>query len=191
MIRLKVLSRSEVEGYLKAHAEIGADRVQHEGIRPFFSGPDAGEIVLEYPPKLESLSYFARAIATIAYEPAHFAGALVWFTTWGVWNESDEAVFYRIVEGLRAGAGQPASFEAFPGQHYRADELTESIGMLVLPMIIGWDAYYCPTWSWGVPEFFLRVSHDSYVAIVTRRKEFRERARSALKEAKIDAGPAS
>jgi hypothetical protein len=184
---LKVLSKFEVENFLEAHAKIGHDRIQHEGLRPFFTGPEVGEIVLEYPPKLERLSYFARVIPTIGYEPAHFSGALLWFTTWGVWNESDEGVFYRIVEGLRAGAGQSASFEAFPGQLYRADEFTESIGMLLLPMIIGWDAYYFPTWSWGVPEFFLQVSHDSYVVIVTRTKKFYETALSALKEAHIEA----
>lgn len=42
-------------------------------------------------------------------------------------------------------------------------------------MTFGWDAFYVPRWSYGYDEFFLYVSHDSFVSIVTRTKEFYER----------------
>ena len=38
-------------------------------------------------------------------------------------------------------------------------------------MIFGWDTYYLPRWQYGLDEFFLRISHDSYVNVVTRTKQ--------------------
>jgi hypothetical protein len=154
----------------------------------FFADPEASCIDLEYPPKLERLSFFARFLATIGYEAGDFQGALLWFTEWGVWNLQEEAVGYRVVESMHRAAGQPKSFEAAPGHLFRADELQDAIGMLLQPMVFGWDAYYLPHWSYGTHQFFLHVSHDSFVSVVTRRKEFYDRVFGLLKE--LDLRPA-
>ena len=61
-----------------------------------------------------------------------------------MWNLTDEAIGYRIVESMHRAAGQTQSFEAGPGHQYRADELSDSVGMLMQPMIFGWDGYYMP-----------------------------------------------
>ena len=44
--------------------------------------------------------------------------------------------------------------------------------MLMQPMVFGFDAYYLPKWSYGTGQFFLYVSHDSFVSVVTRTREF-------------------
>ena len=44
------------------------------------------------------------------------------------------------------------------------------------PMVFGWDAYYLPRWSFGYESFFLSVSHDSFVTVVTRTTAFYEKA---------------
>ena len=73
---------------------------------------------------------------------------------------------------MHTAAGQPKSFEAGPGHHFRGDELNEAIGLLLQPMVFGWDANYVPRWSYGPDQFFLHVSHDSFVTVVTRTNEF-------------------
>ena len=54
-------------------------------------------------------------------------------------------------------------------------------------MIFGWDAYYIPRWSYGTDEFFLHISHDSFVSIVTRTTAFYEKVFAILKE--LDLNP--
>ena len=60
--------------------------------------------------------------------------------------------------------------------------MNEAVGMLLLPMIFGWDAVYVPSWSYGTDQFFLHVSHDSYVTIVTRTKDFYDKVFGLLEE---------
>jgi hypothetical protein len=43
-------------------------------------------------------------------------------------------------------------------------------------MLFGWDANYVPHWSYGPDQFFLHLSHDLFVTIVTRTKEFYDKA---------------
>ena len=81
------------------------------------------------------------------------------------------------------------SFEAGAGFQFRADELELAIGMLLQPMIFGWDAFYYPSWSYGLDQFFLHVSHDSFVTIVTKTKEFHDRLLAHMMELDLDAKP--
>jgi hypothetical protein len=89
-----------------------------------------------------------------------------------VWNYLEEGIGYRIVEAIHSAAGQPTSFENGPAHNFRGDELNEAIGLLLQPMVFGWDANCVPRWSYGPDQFFLHVSHDSFVTVVTRTKEY-------------------
>jgi hypothetical protein len=126
-------------------------------------------------------------MATLGYEATDFQGAMLWFTKWGIWSPRDEGIGYRIIEAMHAAAGQPGSLETSPGHLFRADELDDAIGMLLQPMIFGWDAVFVPSWSYGHPEFFLHVSHDSYVTVVTRTQEFHAKVFEDLQ--KLDLNP--
>lgn len=110
----------------------------------------------------------------------------MWFCNWGVWNLFDEGIGYRIVEKLNAGSGQPKAFEVSPGHQYRADELPDAIGMLLQPMIFAWDSYYLPIWSYGTGKFFLHISHDSIVSVITRTKEFHDRVFQQLEKLNLN-----
>jgi len=189
---LKVLTATEVGEWFSWSArfpDLGSDYVHCDGKSLFFTHPEANCIDLEYPPKLERLPFFARFLATVGCEEIHFEGALIWFTEWGVWNSRDEAIGYRVVEAMHSAAGQPKSFEGVPGHLFRADELCDTVGMLLQPMIFGWDAYYFPRWSYGTHQFFLHVSHDSFVSGVTRTKEFYDRVFGLLKELELGPSP--
>ncbi len=183
---MKVLSDAEVHEWLTAFPG-GTEYVHRDAGGLFFSDPEASCIDIEYPPKLERLPFFVRYLATLGYESRDFSGALLWFTEWNVWNTLDEGVGYRIVEAMHSAAGQPRSFESAPGHLFRADELTEATGLLLQPMVFGWDAIYLPRWSFGTDQFFLHVSHDSFVSVVIRSKEFYGRVFSLLKD--LDLNP--
>ena len=165
------------------------DAIHFDDAGLFFTHPEARCIDLEYPQKLERLPFFARYLSTLVYEEKDFRGAVLWFTEWGVWQASDEAAGYRIIECINRASGHPASFEVSPGHSFRADELSEAIGMLLQPMIFGWDAYYVPNWSYGFEEFFLHVRHDSFVTVVTRTKEFYDRVFQNLEKLELHPKP--
>jgi hypothetical protein len=173
---LQVLNAAELSSWFVRLPNQDTEAVRYDGDGPFFTHPEASCLQIEYPQKLERLPFLARTLATITHESKDFAGALLWFTGWGVWNYLDEGIGYRIVEAIHSATGQPKSFEAGPGHHFRGDELNEAIGLLLQPMIFGWDAIYVPRWSYGPDQFFLHVSHDSFVTVVTRTKEFHGKA---------------
>ena len=154
----------------------GGDEYAHfDGRDLFFICTEANCIDLEYPRKLERLPFFARYLSTVGYGPTDFSGATIWFTEWGVWNDADERAGYAIIEAMHRANGQPLAFEVAPAHVFRADELAEAVGMLLQPMVFGWDAYYLPRWSHGTDEFFIHISHDSFISDVTRTKTFHER----------------
>jgi len=47
-------------------------------------------------------------------------------------------------------------------------------------MIVGWDAYYIPQANKDCLEFFLFVSHDSFLDIVTNTEKSYERVMEIL-----------
>lgn len=38
-------------------------------------------------------------------------------------------------------------------------------------MLVGWDAFYVPTWAYGGLDYFLAVSHDGFADVEIRTKE--------------------
>jgi hypothetical protein len=169
---LHVLTAAELNNWFAKLTNHDTQTIQYDADGPFFTHTEANCLHVENPQKLERLPFLARTLATITYESKDFAGALLWFTGWGVWNYSEEGIGYRIVEAIHRAAGQQKSFEDAPGHHFRGDELNEATGLLLQPMVFGWDANYVPQWSYGPEQFFLHVSHDSFVTVVTRTKEY-------------------
>jgi hypothetical protein len=186
---LRVLTAAEVEEWFQPWPREKSEYAHYDGSDLFYSDPEANCIDLEYPNKVERMAYFARLLATIGYQDVDFRGALLWFTQWDVWNPQDEGIGYRIVEAMHRAAGQPISFEAGPGHLFRADELHDATAMLLQPMIIGWDAFYLPNWSYGTGQFFLHISHDSFVSIVTRTRKFYDRAFGVLENVELNPKP--
>lgn len=191
---MQVLSAEEVAKWFQGfqNLEPDSDYVHADEDGLFYTHPEATCIDLEYPAKLEKLPFFARRVATIGYEEQHFDGAMIWLYNWGVWNLFEEGIGYRIVERINAGVGQPKSFEVAPGHRFRADELSDAIGMLMQPMIFAWDSYYLPIWSYGgSSDFFLHISHHSIVSVVTRTKLFHDEAVKQLEELQLNPKPAN
>ncbi len=181
---MRVIAAAEEVG--KFYRELkDPDRLQCNERGFFFSYQEASSITLHYPPKLERLPYFARFVATLGYDEVDFQGAVLWITECGVWQRREEGIGYRLVENLSRASGQPRSFEATEAYGFRSDELVEAIGMMMQPMIFGWNAYFVPQYSYGVEECFLKISHDSYVRVETRTREFHDRVLKDLEKAEL------
>jgi hypothetical protein len=127
------------------------------------------------------LVYLARLVARLGYEEIDFRSAHLWLTTWGVWNPQVEAIGRTTLEHFRRSYGENRSLESAPGHLFRDDEFVEAVSCLLTPMIVGWDAYYVPQWAYGHLDYFVFVSHDSFLDIKIRTREMYEKALSSLK----------
>jgi hypothetical protein len=146
-----------------------------------FDGPEAKSTNLSlkvFEP--HQLVHLARLLAHLNYDEGHFAGAEFWITQSAVWNQQEEAVALKTLERMRQGYGENRALESAPAHLFRSDEFVESVSFLLQPMLIGWDAYYIPHWSWGSLDFFLFVSHDAFVRIETRTTQMKEKVTQKL-----------
>lgn len=117
------------------------------------------------------LLYLARLLAHLTYDEVHFRGATLWVTAFEIWNPLEEAITLKLFEQCRRSYGEIRSLESAPGTYFRHDEFVESVCCLLQPMLIGWDAYYIPTWAYGGLDYFVAVSHDGFASVETRTRE--------------------
>jgi hypothetical protein len=174
---MNAVTENEMRDYLAKHEDL---RCAERRLR--FDHPDAkaicADLRLQEP---HQLVHLARLVAHLTYEEIHFHSASLWITQWGVWNDHDEAVALKTIERFRQGYGENRSLQRAPGHFFRHDEFVESVACLLQPMLVGWDAYYIPQWSWGPLDYFVFVSHDCFLHIETRTAEMYEKAIDLLK----------
>ncbi len=189
---MKVLTREMLAESLEWYNKMGEDYVKIDGDRLCYSHPEAAQFTVMLPDRIEQLPFFVRNLGLLGYEQVHYAGATIWLTDVGIWDEFLEGIGYQILESMNYGVGQPLSFCNTKGYSFRADELVKALGLLIQPMVFGWDAYYLPRWNWGgCSEYFLKVSHHSCVDVHTKTKQFHDVAIRELAAAKFQlyAGP--
>lgn len=126
------------------------------------------------------LVYLARLLAHLTYDEIHFSSARLWITTWGVWDQLEEAIAFKTFENFRRCYGENRSIEAAPGTSFRHDQFIESVCCLLQPMLIGWDAYYIPTWAYGHLDYFIAISHDGFADIEVRTPDMHEQVTKLL-----------
>ncbi len=160
---------------------LSAMNLQYDEFRVWF--PDAGakrfRITLEVK-QPHQLIHLARLVAQIDYDPRHLNAASLWIRAWGMWNPLVEAISLKTFEQLRRSYGENRSLELAPGTYFRHDEFVEAVCCLLQPILVGWDACYVPTWTYGHLDFFVFVSHDSYIEVQARTPEMSERVGKAL-----------
>ncbi|HVM93751.1 MAG TPA: hypothetical protein VMT67_13105 [Terriglobales bacterium] len=170
-------TEKEMQEYLSGHGNLRCN-----GKSIGFDYPEAKSIRLDLRvSEPHQFLYLARLVAHLRYEEIQFEGASLWITQSGVWNSLQEAVALTTIERFRQGYGENRSLQAAPGHFFRHDEFVESVACLLQPILIGWDAYYVPRWAWGALDYFVVVSHDSFIDIQTRTIEMYEEAVRILK----------
>ena len=180
---MKVLTAKMVTESLDWYKNTGDDYVKYDGKHLHYIHPEAAQFTVDIPDEVERLPFFAKCLATLAYEEKHFLGAKIWVTDAGIWDEYLEGIGYQILEAINIAEGQTMSFWEARGYDFRADELVKTLGVLIQPMVFGWDAYYLPR---GCSEYFLQVSHHSCVDVHTRTKQFHDKAIKQLVACKFD-----
>lgn len=114
----------------------------------------------------------ARVIALADYlvptwADVPFRGALLWIRETGIWGEFSERTAAAIFRQMRLAAGEARALEERPGHLFSAGEIFEMHSYLVVPTLFGWDAFLVPQGE----GYFLFVSHDGVVGVVTRTQE--------------------
>jgi hypothetical protein len=154
-----------------------------EGKKLSFPGPSRRCIrVVFRMQEPHQIVYLARLLAHLSYEEIHFRGSYLWITASDIWNPLEEAVALKGLEQFRKSYGENRSLQSAPGAHFRHDEFVESVCCLLYPMLVGWDAYYVPTWAWGGLQYFISVSHDGFADIETNTAEMYASAAKILED---------
>lgn len=157
--------------------------VKFKGGEPYYSHPEARRIYIWLPKDQQRIPNLAFFLANLGYDSRDSDGALLWFSDFGIWNNTSEEIGYQVVESMHIAHGQPLPFSLGIGHEFRSDELKKAVGLLVQGIVFGWDTYYVPRWQWGGSTFFfLKFSHDEYVEITVRTNEFYEKVVSELRE---------
>jgi hypothetical protein len=163
-------TNSEMKNWLTAHEELRCDEM-----KLYFADAHTHSITIDLRVKEpHQLIYLARLIAHLACEEINFSHGYLWLTTWGVWAASEESIGFKTLDQFRRSYGENRSLDAAPGHYFRHDEFTESVCCLLQPMLMGWDAYYVPTWANGDLDYFVAVNHDSFVNIESRTPEMHD-----------------
>lgn len=180
---MEVLTAEMIAKSFEGSAKLDDTYVKYDDGRLHYTHPEAAQFTIRFPKSVEQLPYFVHRISLLGYGQQYFMGAQIWFTDTGIWNEFQEGIGYQILESVNTAAGQPMSFCKAVGYDFRADELVKALGVLIQPMVFGWDAYYLPR---GYYEYFLQISHHACVDVHTMSKDFHDKVIKELVASKLD-----
>ena len=91
---------------------------------------------------------------------------LLWITLTGVWPSSEDWPAYYA---MRGEWGERRALGVAPGHWFRRGENEPLTRFLTAVMENAWDAYVLPVRHNGEIEVRLRISHDEYVELQSRR----------------------
>lgn len=161
---MKILSREQAKAWCEErgiYADTGGRLVSLR----FAAGPTSclqASLALA-PGQLIALAHGLLLQDLAEPDPQDFAGALVWFRDWDIWNEASEAAGARMLELVRGGlaSGRAPSLHEGPGHLFTPQEFVDAHTLLTVPLLYQWDAYVVPVSARCVAF----ASHDAYVRI--------------------------
>ena len=163
---MKAITNEEVFAWARSQPNIVADDKELK-----FPNSDAPELHFHFPTGEGQLVYFSRLLASLHHDESTFAGALLWITEWGVWGDWTEHVGYKAVALLRGEDGDRASFLKYRAQLFQANELLHAAVFLLQPILVGWNAWYCPVFQDAEPDYMVFISHDAYANVIPATRE--------------------
>ncbi|HZI58111.1 MAG TPA: hypothetical protein VFF39_15115 [Verrucomicrobiae bacterium] len=128
-------------------------------------------VIVPLPDKPYRLPYLANLVLTAYMKP--FVESLVWFTGWGAGGEVSNPVGFTIVQSLR-GDSRPL-IEA-PAHLCQTTQQVEAQSLLVVAMLMGWDAYFIP----ASQRYFVFNSNDEFIDVVSNDAKTHERFLTVL-----------
>jgi hypothetical protein len=107
-----------------------------------------------------------------------FRGALLWIRSWDVWGDFSEKTASMIIQQMRLARGGTEALADRPGHQFGFAELFEMHSFFVIPLLFGWDAFLIPDGG----DYFLFVSHDGVVEVVSRTPQMLDELRHRLRD---------
>jgi hypothetical protein len=166
---MKVFTEAEAEAWLpRAGVELDND-----GDLGYRHGRNL-RVSIPLPDRARRIPYLANLLITGAYG-APFVESLVWMTDWGVAGEVSTRVGYKMVHSIR---GDDRRLIDAPAHLLAASEEVEAQSLLVIPILMGWDAYYIPSRG----NYFVANSNDEFTDVISRDEETHQRFLTVLKD---------
>lgn len=171
---VKILSKEQAKAWCEergVHADTGSRRI---ALR--YAAVEAAclqaSLALE-PGRLIAMAHGLLLQDLAEPDTQDFAGALVWFREWDIWNEASEAAGARVLDLVRrglAGGDVPLLHEG-PAHLFTPQEFVDAHALLAIPLMFQWDVYVVPASA----RCLALVSHDEYVRITARTAAIRSR----------------
>lgn len=159
---MQLLTESEAEDWLP---NVGVKN----DLRGDLGFPEGKNLVVRVPlpDKPYRIPYLTNLLLTGAYiEP--FAESLLWFVDWGMWSQVNLRVGYKLIQSIRADY---RPLIEVPAHLFSATEEVEAQSLLVVPILMGWDAYFIPVTG----KYFVFTSHHDFIDVVSRDDETHQR----------------
>ena len=131
-------------------------------------------IAVPLPDKPYRLPYLADLLVTgVFVEP--FVESLVWFTDWGAGGDVSNRVGFKLLQAMNA---DPRPLIEAPARLLGPNEMVEAQSLLVLSILMGWDAYFIPVSG----KYFIFNSNDEFTDVISSDDETHQRFLTALKD---------
>ncbi len=123
-------------------------------------------------------AYMARSLAMLGTngEEGLFYGATLWITLSSIGSPQLERTGWMQIELMRRGFGELRPLESARGHWFRNGEVVELAAFLAVCLEFRWDAWLVPAGD----RFFVKISHDEFVAVATRDQETFDGCMAAL-----------
>jgi hypothetical protein len=183
---VKILSRQEAKNWCELRgifADTGGRRVS---LRYSESQTSCLQTPLDLSAgRLVALAHSLLLQDLVEPDAPDFAGVLVWFRDWDIWNESSESVGARVLECIRSGLtqGHAPLLQDGPAHLFTPQEFVDAHALLSVPILFQWDAYVVPESA----RCFTLVSHDAYARITARTATIGSRIKARFEAANWEA----
>jgi len=124
-------------------------------------GPGSTVLEVPFPNVAHKAPPFASLLCELLKEFSPFQSLLLWVKETGIFSDRWDEIGLRQLELERIALGERRSLSDSPGHLFHPKEELDVIGMSVLPMLYGWDAYLIPDSA----RLFAYISHDEYVHV--------------------------
>jgi hypothetical protein len=131
-------------------------------------------IAVPLPDKPYRLPYLANLLVTGSHN-SPFVESLLWFTDWGAAGEVSNRVGFKFLQSMHTDA-RPL-IEA-PARVFGPNEQIEAQSLLVVAILMGWDAYFIPVTG----NYFVFNSNDEFTDVVSSNDETHQLFLAALKD---------
>jgi hypothetical protein len=142
--------------------------VQVEPNKLRFAADSEKHVRIKYPSKPSEIIPVSLMITGVGTElESNYEGSLFWITDFGIWGDEQEQIARLLLAKIRGTGVDEAILAKWPATAFDERELDLQRAAIVIPLSIGWDAYYVPRHK----HHFVFVSHDEFIDVTCRTDE--------------------